>query len=88
MGHFPIQLGFGANKGTIRSIPWSVIEPHDAQARHNHGGQTLARLAERGGLSACEAVAVLEDREWHSMPIAESESVLRSLIGIGEQETG
>lgn len=42
-------------------IPWSVIEPHREQAKHNHD-QTLERLAERGGLSAGEAVCVLEDK--------------------------
>jgi hypothetical protein len=44
------------------SIPWWVIAPHEAQARINHGGQTLERLADRGGLSPTEALAVLEDR--------------------------
>ena len=48
------------------AIPLAMIAPHEAQAWVNHG-QTLARLAERGGLSACEAVAVLEDRAWRSM---------------------
>lgn len=41
-------------------LPWRVIEPHEQQAERNHG-QTLARLAERGGLSVVEAVAVLLD---------------------------
>jgi hypothetical protein len=50
------------------SIPWWAIAPHDAQAQRNHGGQTLERLAQRGGLSPAEAMAVLEDRpyEWGS----------------------
>ncbi len=52
-------------KGAL-PLPWSIIEPHEAQALKNHG-QTLERLAERGGLSACEAVAILEDRSWHRM---------------------
>ena len=30
--------------------PWALLEPHEAQARANHGGQSLKRLAERGGL--------------------------------------
>jgi len=47
------------------SIPWRVIAPHEQQAQRNHGGQTLQRLKERGGLCACEATAVLEDRPWH-----------------------
>ena len=30
-------------------IPWAMLVPHEAQARRNHGGQSLERLAERGG---------------------------------------
>lgn len=48
------------------NVPMALLEPHEAQASTNHG-QTLARLAERGGLSPCEAVAILEDRRWHLM---------------------
>lgn len=49
------------------SIPWDLIAPHEKQALENHCGQTLERLAERGGLGTCEAVAVLEDRRWKHM---------------------
>ncbi|MCD2164331.1 hypothetical protein [Comamonas koreensis] len=45
-------------------LPWSMIAPHEKQAQANHGGQTLERLAERGGLSFCEAAAIMEDRRW------------------------
>ena len=51
-------------------LPWAIIAPHADQARKNHG-QTLETLRARGGLSACEAVAILEDRDWRKMdPIA------------------
>lgn len=46
------------------SIPWSLIAPHEDQALRNHGGQTLQRLAERGGLSPLEARCVIEDRDF------------------------
>jgi len=46
------------------SIPWAMIEPHRKQAAKNHGGQSLERLADRGGLAPDEAIAVLEDRAW------------------------
>jgi hypothetical protein len=46
------------------SILWSVIAPHESQAKANHSGQSLARLAERGGLDQSEAVAVLEGLSW------------------------
>jgi hypothetical protein len=43
------------------SIPWAIVAPHNDQARENHGGQTLERLAERGGLCPIELKAVLGD---------------------------
>lgn len=64
----------------VVGVPWSLIAPHEAQAKRNHGGQSLARLAERGGLGACEAVAVLEDREWRRMPEAEAHAKLAALL--------
>lgn len=61
-------------------IPWCVIEPHDRQARKNHS-QTLERLAERGGLSACEALAILEGRAWEPIkPQAQAVEQLRQLV--------
>ncbi len=44
-------------------LPWSLIAQHEAQARANHG-QSLEKLAHRGGLACDEAAAVLEDRKW------------------------
>lgn len=44
-------------------IPYAVIEPHERQAESNHY-QSLETLERRGGLSYCEALAVLEDRPW------------------------
>lgn len=49
-----------------KSIPWDLIAPHEQQAIRNHD-QTLERLAERGGLAPCEAVAVLTDRPYRQV---------------------
>ena len=62
-----------------RSIPWAKIAPHEAQAKINHG-QTLEMLAKRGGLEQSEMVAVLEDRPFVSMDMAEAEKRLAALI--------
>lgn len=56
---FPIQSS--GVQGELREIPWALIQAHEAQALNNHCGQSLERLAQRQGLSACEAVAILED---------------------------
>jgi hypothetical protein len=68
---------FRITNGT--SIPWAIIEPHEQQALKNHR-QSLAELQRRGGLSPCEAVAVLEDRQWAEMPLPESKSRLEDLV--------
>lgn len=61
---FPIMAEYGghATERTTDYIPWEVIADHEKQAMINHG-QTLERLAERGGLDYSEALAVLEDRK-------------------------
>lgn len=41
------------------SVPWEVMAPHEAMAQKNHS-QTLARLAQRGGLSPSEAWCVVK----------------------------
>ena len=60
MKMFPVMAG---EKFALRSVPWALVEPHEKQAWKNHG-QTLERLAERGGLDPTELLAVLEDRRW------------------------
>lgn len=56
MKEFPIMT----NKGK-EYIPYNLVKPHEEQAIKNHCGQTLDRLAARGGLSWAEAYAVLTD---------------------------
>lgn len=43
------------------SVPWEALVPHEPQAKANHG-QSLERLAERGGLGWSEMLAVLEGK--------------------------
>lgn len=64
---FPIQIATPEHNWPpqLKSIPWSLIAAHEKQALENHCGQSLKRLAERCGLSAMEAVAVLEDKTFH-----------------------
>jgi hypothetical protein len=63
----------------VVGFPWAIIAPHERQAQKNHS-QTLARLAERGGLSACEAIAVLTDQPWRRMTFAESHRRLAEIV--------
>ena len=59
MKMFPI-LNDPRNKNPrLTQIPWAMLEPHEAWAKSNHGGQSLTRLAERGGLGEDEVLCVL-----------------------------
>lgn len=60
------------------TIPWDLIAPHEAQAQRNHS-QSLERLAERGGLSSCEAMAVIENRLYYSLSKREQDVERRRL---------
>lgn len=75
MKSFPIQLNDHRHGGRAW-IPWDLIEPHEGQALLNHGGQTLGRLAERGGLAPYEAIAVIEDRDCTTI-MTDEEGMLR-----------
>lgn len=67
------------------AIPWGLIAPHERQAKENHYGQDLAKLASRGGLDSSEAVAVLEDRPWHLMDEDEARRQLVQKVSEYEQ---
>ncbi len=51
----------------------------DEACRRNHS-QSAQRLAERGGLSWCEAAAIIENRRYRQMDVAEAEAVVRAAL--------
>jgi lambda repressor-like predicted transcriptional regulator len=55
------------------------VAPHEGQALRNLG-QTLERLAGRGGLSPAELVAVLEDQRWKAMTVEAAVARLLELV--------
>ena len=57
----PLMLTAGCS---IPLVPWEMLAPHEAQAQRNHGGQSLERLSERGGLDPAEMLAILDDKPW------------------------
>lgn len=67
------------------SVPWGLLAPHEAQARHNHD-QSLTRLAERGGLSPCEMLAVLRNHACTVVPDAFAVSRLAEYVAAYEKE--
>lgn len=62
---FPITSGKYGH-GPKFYIPWLFIKPHNQQALDNHGQQNLHRLAERGGCSPNETLAILTGQRWGS----------------------
>jgi hypothetical protein len=81
MKTFPIMAVRDGHRAKTKdfTIPWALIAPHEKQAQRNHY-QTLERLAERGGLSAREALAVIEDRPFGDcLEDEEAELMLASL---------
>lgn len=76
---FPI-LGYPKPLGGITSIPWDMLAPHERQAQRNHDGQSLAILARRGGLSHDEALAILRDERWRSIPTEQAAEELGAMI--------
>ncbi len=78
-GDFPIQRIDESPVEQPTSIPWDLIGPHERQADLNHG-QSLRELARRGGLSVTEALAVVMDRPWQRIPVAECVEKLDHLV--------
>lgn len=52
----------------VRRVPWELFqgEAIERQSQQNHY-QSVARIAERGGYSACEALCVIACVPWQSM---------------------
>lgn len=84
---FQIQRPFPRvpNDQAPQFVPWEFMRPHDKQAQFNHGGQTLARLAERGGLTVKEALAILQGRDWdYAIDVMDREVAVDQLLALLE----
>ena len=58
MRRYPVH---SSDRRQLESVPWAMLEEHAYQVESNHG-QTLERLAERGGLGLTEIVAAVEGK--------------------------
>jgi hypothetical protein len=63
-----------------RLVPWAFVAPHEERAQRNHS-QSLERLAERGGLSPTELLAVVTDRDWTQVRLGDV-NALPELLGL------
>ena len=66
MGSYPILQGEARrSQGPYpRSVQWDLVKDHECQAQSNHS-QSLARLAERGGLSPKELWCIVHDKKYY-----------------------
>jgi hypothetical protein len=67
-GNLDLRERRGERICIVRSIPWQMIadEASERQSQRNHG-QSLDHIADRGGFSACEAIAVISCQSWHDL---------------------
>lgn len=63
--------------GTPFAVRMDALD--EKQAQRNHGGQTLSRLAERGGLGMSEASAIAERRQWRSQKADEAAKAIAAV---------
>ena len=66
---FPVLWSAYKATGPL-TVPWAWLAQFEARALENHCGQTLEKLASRGGLCPIEMWAVAHDRPWehYKMP--------------------
>lgn len=62
-------------------IPRGLLMTHEGQAWENHG-QSLTQLAQRGGLSWTEALAIIEGKNWRDAKHDENaaEVIVRKMV--------
>jgi hypothetical protein len=59
----------------LKSMPMAMLDNN--QAKKNHG-QTLQRLAERGGLAPSEALAIMDGVHWGAYAVCDENDLLLS----------
>jgi len=63
------------------SIPYWIVEQHEAQAKRNHS-QTIQRLKERQGCSWRELLAILTNRSYRDVPIMSNSAAMVEVVSI------
>lgn len=63
----PVMPPFNERRGAKLTVHFEPTAADRRQAERNHGGQSLERLRERGGVSWCELAAILSNRPHRRM---------------------
>lgn len=64
-----------------QSIPYWIVEQHEAQAKRNHY-QTVQRLKERQGCSWRELLAILTDRRYQDVPLMSNSAAMVEVVSL------
>ena len=64
-----------------QSIPFWIVEQHEAQAKRNHR-QTVQRLKERQGCSWRELLAILTNRAFQDVPVMSDSAAMVEVVSI------
>ncbi|MFM0226139.1 hypothetical protein [Paraburkholderia dipogonis] len=64
-----------------QSIPYWIVEQHEAQAKRNHY-QTVQRLKERHGCSWLELLAILTDRPYQDVQAMSHSAAMVEVVSI------
>jgi hypothetical protein len=68
-------------RGVPKSVRWSVVAPYEDQAKQNHGGQDLEKLASRGGLDVLELAAIIRpDQDKLGMTVDEAIGIVLDAV--------
>ena len=71
MSEYPVLYDYSdkpdRHQNWPRTVPWDFIAEHEKQCQRNHS-QTAAMLAQRGGLSLREIVAIVSDKDFYAVP--------------------
>jgi hypothetical protein len=81
---FPILYSYDERREAARcgwpvSVPLALLASHEEQAKRNHS-QSLQTLAERGGLSPKEILAVVLDQAYRSVESMTTDEALTQLL--------
>lgn len=75
VGRSTIEAVAGEQMIVMVSFPYEEVAKHEKQMLINHE-QSVEQVAKRGGLTAAELLAVLEDRKYHAISEANANSQL------------
>lgn len=79
---FPVLHSKDHSDTWAKEVPWEWIQNYEERAKEMHGGQSLERLAERGGLTWTEIFVIstaYQGRHWTILAIDAHREVMKAI---------